>query len=138
MCETSNITLLIGGNVSLSSPGFPNRYPPNQRCLYYFNSPDQASYSIVIEHLILVDSLGNGVQSRDTFMIGIGSVIGQNSIFKATRYVAPGTALFVRQKQLWMVFQSDYVYHQKGFRLRVGRIAVNSKYIIVFRLGVCQ
>ncbi|XP_072030433.1 enteropeptidase-like [Amphiura filiformis] len=125
-CETSNYTMFIGGEVNLSSPGFPNRYPPNQQCLYYFNAPDQASYSILIEQLILVDLLGNGVQSRDIFLLGNGSVTGQHVIFPAPRYVAPGTAMLIGHRQMWLIFQSDYVYHQKGFRLHISRVPVNT------------
>ncbi|XP_072030434.1 CUB and sushi domain-containing protein 1-like [Amphiura filiformis] len=118
--------MLIGGEVNISSPSFPNRYPPNQQCLYYFNAPDQASYSILIEQLILVDLLGNGVISRDIFLLGNGSVTGQHVIFQAPRYVTPGTAMFIGHRQMWAIFQSDYVYHQKGFRLHISRVPVNT------------
>ena len=118
----------IGDSVNVSSPNFPNRYPPNQECIWFFNARNSGSYFIVIKEMLLVHHLGNGVRNHDSFIIGRGNILGEEELFQVPRFVAPDTAILAGYEQLWMVFRSDFVYHQKGFQIIVSRVSLNGKF----------
>lgn len=120
-----NVTILPNQPFELASPGFPQLYPNNAHCRYYFQS------AIPGLPLVLEFNEVNTECDNDVLQVGSGDNIDDRlsviASISGQELVAP---IVVPGGQAWVTFDSDLWEVDRGFRLLVHDTPVTGESII--------
>ena len=105
----------IGDNLFLTSPKYPELYPSDTVCTWFFTANDSGSY--VIKYIDMVITIW------DALYIGITHTVSQeNIISQLYRGNAPNT-ISVGHELMWIRFYSNGdFYSHRGFFILVERL----------------
>ena len=101
-------------SVYLTSPDYPDRYPYNLDCTWYFSSSNSTAGSFIVRVLDLY------TPSRDIVTMGTGDNSTREEVFLMSRKYFPNSVSF-EGDVMWIRFVSDGRSSYRGFLLTVER-----------------
>ncbi|XP_072017031.1 uncharacterized protein [Amphiura filiformis] len=117
-CEEQFI--LLDNSHNLTSPGYPNPYPPRLDCTWIIFA-DKKSYETLIIARVKQFELEKGF---DFLTVGNGDVAGENEIVELTGVLKVRT-ITSSMSSMWFALKTDNTGNQLGYRLELEQIPVS-------------